>query len=453
VLRRVANPALADQVARLGQDPRRKLRRSDRLVGPALLAQKHGIRPVHLARAIAAGLLYHNPADPGAVWVQERVAALGVAGALREVCELTLADAELAAMVEAAFGELNSSRQEETMIARVPEKKKKAGVCYAVTDDGIELPVIDITHPAFAFEISEAELSALIDSMQRSAKIPAAALQSAAEKSLLVRGIVESAGTFTTGMMTYLNKLGPDNLGDGYAGPLDRQWAASLTPVSFRWRMRDVARLLADGLAPALAARPRSAVHLLNIGGGPAMDSLNALILVQKEQPAWLTGRAIRIHVLDLDEEGPRFGARALTALLAEGAPLHALDIALDYVAYNWGDTTVLRRVIDQIGAGNVVVAGSTEGGLFEYATDEEIVANLKVIRVGTPDNFVMVGPVVRDPQSCDPRLRAMEQVEGRPAIRFIGLEAFRGLAGNAGWAIERSLDGPVHQVVSLKKA
>jgi mannitol-1-phosphate 5-dehydrogenase len=106
VLRRVANPALNDQVARLGQDPRRKLRRSDRLVGPALLARKHGIQPVHLARAIAAGLLYRNPADPGAVWVQERVAALGVTGALREVCELTPADAELAAMIEAAYQEI-----------------------------------------------------------------------------------------------------------------------------------------------------------------------------------------------------------------------------------------------------------------------------------------------------------------------------------------------------------
>ncbi len=109
VLRRAANPALADQVARLAQDPRRKLRRSDRLVGPALLAQKHGIPPAYLAHAIAAGLLYRNPADPGAVWVQERVTVLGLAGALDEVCELTPADAELAEMIRTAYGEIKSS--------------------------------------------------------------------------------------------------------------------------------------------------------------------------------------------------------------------------------------------------------------------------------------------------------------------------------------------------------
>lgn len=338
-------------------------------------------------------------------------------------------------------------------MARIPEKNKKPGVCYAVTDDGIELPVIDITHPAFVFEISEAELSALIDNMQRASQIPAAALQAAAQKSILVRGMVESAGTFTTGMMTYLNKLSPDNLGEGYAGPIDRQWAASLTPVTFRWRMCDVARLLADGLAPVLAARQRQPVHLLNIGGGPAMDSLNALILLRKEHPERLAGRQIGIHVLDLDGEGPHFGARALTALLAEGAPLHGLDVTFDHIDYNWANTTVLEELIDRIDAANAVAAGSTEGGLFEYASDEEIVSNLKVIRVGTPDDFVMVGPVIRDATTLDPRLRMTEHVEGRPAIRYIGLDAFRQLARSAGWTIERSLDGPMHQVVRLRKA
>src|SRR5262249_59124865 len=35
------------------------------------------------------------------------------------------------------------------------------GLCYAVTDDGLELPAIDITHPAFAEEPSAAEVEAM----------------------------------------------------------------------------------------------------------------------------------------------------------------------------------------------------------------------------------------------------------------------------------------------------
>ncbi len=338
-------------------------------------------------------------------------------------------------------------------MVRVPEMNKKPGVCYAVTDDGIELPVIDITHPAFAFEIGEAELSALIDSMQRANQIPAAALQAAAQKSILLRGLVESAGTFTTGMMTYLNKLDPNNLGDGYAGPVDRQWAASLTPVTFRWRMRDVARLLADGLGLALTARPDQPVHLLNIAGGPAADSLNALLLLHKEHPEWLSARQIGIHVFDLDAEGPHFGARSLTELRAEGAPLHGLEIKFHHIEYNWSDTTVLREAIDGLDAENAVVAASTEGGLFEYASDKEIAANLQTLRAGTPEDVVVVGPVVRDSTTLDPRLKMTEHVKGRPAIRYIGLDAFQRIARSAGWTIGRVLDGPMHQVISLEKA
>ena len=64
VLRQTDNPTLGDRVARQAADPRRKLRRTDRLVGPALLARKHGIAPAHLARAIAAALLYQRCCRP-----------------------------------------------------------------------------------------------------------------------------------------------------------------------------------------------------------------------------------------------------------------------------------------------------------------------------------------------------------------------------------------------------
>ena len=338
------------------------------------------------------------------------------------------------------------------MLPKIPETHKKPGVCYALTDDGIELPVIDLTHPAFAFTITQPELDGLIEAMQRSANIPSSVLQGVAQKSILVRGFVESAGAFTTGMMTYLNKLGPDNLGDGYAGPIDRQWAASLAPVTFRWRMRDVAVSLAEGLKPALAARLAVPLHLINIAGGPAMDSLNALILLHQQAPELLSGRPICLHVLDLDQAGPNFGRRALQALLAEGTPLYGLSVSFDYIPYNWCEVSPLRRLLDQSGLG-VVAAGSTEGGLFEYAADADILANLKILQACTPTDFVMVGPVVRDEATLDPRLRMTVHVIGQPAIRYIGLATFHDLTARSGWDIASHLDGPMHQVVTLKKA
>ncbi len=105
VLQQTDNPTLGDTVARHGADPRRKLRRADRLVGPALLAWKHGIAPRSLARAIAAGFLYNDPADLGATYVQEQVAQLGISAAVRQVCELTDSEADLAEMITMAYQE------------------------------------------------------------------------------------------------------------------------------------------------------------------------------------------------------------------------------------------------------------------------------------------------------------------------------------------------------------
>ena len=99
VIAQTANPTLNDRVARHGADPRRKLKRSDRLVGPALLARAHGIPPVHLARAIAAAFRFRNPDDPGAVYVRERVAAVGLPAAVVEVCELTSEEDDLRTLI------------------------------------------------------------------------------------------------------------------------------------------------------------------------------------------------------------------------------------------------------------------------------------------------------------------------------------------------------------------
>ena len=103
VIAQTDNPTLGDRVARHGADPRRKLKRSDRLVGPALLARAHGIPPVHLARAIAAAFRFSNPDDPGAVYVQERMAAIGLPAAVAEVCELSPEEDDLRAMICEAY--------------------------------------------------------------------------------------------------------------------------------------------------------------------------------------------------------------------------------------------------------------------------------------------------------------------------------------------------------------
>jgi mannitol-1-phosphate 5-dehydrogenase len=111
VMTQTTNPILGDTVKRLAADPRRKLSREDRLIGPTLLARKHRVESKHLVRAIAAGLRYNDPDDPGAVYVQQRIATLGLSAAVREVCGLT--DVELD-LVEAVVRNYHRPRVDKT---------------------------------------------------------------------------------------------------------------------------------------------------------------------------------------------------------------------------------------------------------------------------------------------------------------------------------------------------
>jgi len=100
------NPVLGDTVSRVGADPLRKLRREDRLVGPALLAHKHGLGYSHLARAIAAALHYCAPDDAAAVALQQRLAAQDLPEAVADLCGLGDAEQDLIETIVAAYRRL-----------------------------------------------------------------------------------------------------------------------------------------------------------------------------------------------------------------------------------------------------------------------------------------------------------------------------------------------------------
>ncbi len=62
-----------------------------------------GVEPRHMVRAIASGLRYNDPHDPGATFVQGRLATLGLSAALYEVCGLTDAELDLVEAIVQAY--------------------------------------------------------------------------------------------------------------------------------------------------------------------------------------------------------------------------------------------------------------------------------------------------------------------------------------------------------------
>jgi hypothetical protein len=77
-------------------------------------------------------------------------------------------------------------------------------------------------------------------------------------------------------------KLGADHLPPGFDGPMDRKVAASPHMALVRLRMQQIARLLTEALLTPLADAPDAPLHFINIAGGPALDSINALIMLAR---------------------------------------------------------------------------------------------------------------------------------------------------------------------------
>jgi hypothetical protein len=335
---------------------------------------------------------------------------------------------------------------------RRAEHHKRPGVCYAVTNDGWELPVLDVTHPAFACEVSDEKQARLVERFLKRQRyfaglptwLRASMMRFFLRGSRLGRGLRRAEGTFLDAMTTYLFKLGPQNLGS-YAVPADRTMLRSLPAVSVRLRVHDMARLLADELRPRLLAAPGRPLCFVNVAGGPAIDSLNALILLRAEAPASLRDRRVDLCVLDHDEDGPAFGARALAALQGRGARLEGLDVHFEYLRYDWRDVSVLRAVLETARGRGALVAASSEGGLFEYGRDQDITENLRAVAAGTDGQVFMVGSVTRD----DEVIRTLK-LTSTAATQPRGLAVFTRLVQGAGWRVERSVARPLSDQVVL---
>jgi hypothetical protein len=166
------------------------------------------------------------------------------------------------------------------------------------------------------------------------------------------------------------------------------------------------------------------------------MDSLNALILLT-QQTGILEQRPVSIDILDLDDSGPAFGAAALAALSQPRGPLHGLRITLRHVPYDWTQAERLPQLLNEAHATDQLTICSSEGGLFEYGSDEEIDSNLKVLRA-QPQLVAVAGSVTLADEPVQ-QLRKTTTAKTRPR----GLPVFAALADRARWKKTRAIERP----------
>ena len=131
----------------------------------------------------------------------------------------------------------------------------------------------------------------------------------------------------------------------------------------------------------------------------------------------------------------------ALAALSAEGGPLRGARIAFQHIRYDWAKGDELKWVLDEAHGKGAMVICSSEGGLFEYGSDDEIMANLNVLRT-CREVLAVVGSVTR----ADSLTQQLHKTNGA-AIRLRGLPAFRTLVQKAGWNVTRVVERPFRPV------
>ena len=114
-----------DTIERVGKDPIRKLKAGDRLTGAALLANKHGIKPVYIALGIAAAFKFCPEGDKYAEEIKAAVSANGIEAAVDAYCELTPKNSELKQLILTMYDKLSTETDIEKLIYFCDELKQK----------------------------------------------------------------------------------------------------------------------------------------------------------------------------------------------------------------------------------------------------------------------------------------------------------------------------------------
>jgi hypothetical protein len=334
--------------------------------------------------------------------------------------------------------------------------KRIAGVSYAVADNGMELPILDITHPLFVASIDESRLDELGKQAMAKArdfrKLPEFYKRFLAKRSFILSGMLfpESHGAYLNGMSTMMTKLGPGLIGGGWGRFFDRKVSQGFGPMTHRMRLRDICRMQADELMPLLRESPGKKLCFISIAGGPASDSLNTLFLIQEKEPGLVAGRPIEIAILDIDSLGPHFAEASVRSLCQPRGRLHGLDVSTRVVSYDWNDAAILRDVLRS--RRECIMVGASEGGLFVYGSDEAIRKTLSAFADHAPQALLVVGDVGRDEDSVHPSVPAMSALLGFNT-RFLGIEGLKKILEGTAWRIGRTMEGsPVDITFSLTR-
>ena len=340
-------------------------------------------------------------------------------------------------------------------------KNKIPELSYAITTNGVELAVLDITHPLFISSIDEVKLKAILKRVEKTAdqnakkfnKMPAFIKNFFAKRSFIMSELVHENNTseYLTGISTLILKLGSNLIGKGKKRFLDRLSSRGIGGIVLRMRFRDISKIQAEALIPLLTKSPERSICFINIAGGAASDSINTLFLIQQINPLLLSNRSIEINVLDIDSFGPAFANSSITALKSSNGRFNNLDVSFKHIHYDWNDTQKLQELLSE--RKEWIQICSSEGGLFEYCSDEVIAQNLNAIHKNSAEDIIITGSLMHDIETVDKGAIAALQISTALKPRFLGIKGLKSIIEKTRWNLTNTIEGnPRYLIFKLVK-
>lgn len=340
-------------------------------------------------------------------------------------------------------------------------RKKVPGLYYVFTENGVELPVLDITHPLFISSIDEVKLKEMLKKAEKNAEetaekfnnMPAFIKKFLANHSFTMSELLQnkSDNAFLSGVSTLMLKLGPGLIGKGRKRFLDRLASRGIGGIVLRMRVRDLSKCQATALIPLLRKSPDKNLCMINIAGGAASDTINTLFLILQEDPLLLKNRKIEIYVLDIDSFGPAFAAECISVLKSPAGQFNNLNISFRHIQYDWNNTSLLNKLLSE--RKEWLLACSSEGGIFEYCSDEVIDKTLDTLFNNSNSEIILTGSLLHDIENVDAGIIASLKISTNIKPRFLGLDGLKNICRKY-WTIESIIEGnPRYLVFCLKKA
>lgn len=202
------------------------------------------------------------------------------------------------------------------------------------------------------------------------------------------------------------------------------------------------------------ASIDEQAYHLSCLKSARSIESLkkmpgfiqNIFVKMSNVDNSYLSGMRTLLYKL-----GPNFAKRCIDVLKQPGERFHGMDITLNIFHYDWSQPEALLKI--SLERSDWIQLCSSEGGLFEYGSNLDIIENLNHFFKNSPEDARVTGSIIFDRAYVNPGYLGFTELIG-VKIRYLGLEGLQRILAQTSWVLEESHEiDTIYILFSLKKA